>query len=94
MTQQNRKDKKSYGSTSVTIGLRFKTATKGRQQEQHLGRRGSVVGGAVIWAVGSRAAGRTLATAGRSNSFSRLDECHHFIATAKRNDDTQLFRLK
>lgn len=73
------------------IALRFKTVTKGRQQEQHLGRRGDededeeevdpAVGGKVIWtALGVKSrAGGTLATAGRSNSCSRLDKCHHFI---------------
>ncbi|EFX84694.1 hypothetical protein DAPPUDRAFT_99526 [Daphnia pulex] len=75
------------------IALRFKTATKGRQQEQHLGRRGDededeeeevdpADGGKVVGtALGVKSrAGGTLATAGRSNSScSRLDKCHHFI---------------
>lgn len=83
------------------VFLRFKTATKGRQQVQHLGRRGSADGGAVVWAGVCRPAGRTLATAGRSNSFSRLDKCHHFIATGQGragndddDDDTQKQRAK
>ncbi len=80
--------------------LRFNTATKGRQQEQHLGRRDDddeedededdpdllpFECPAIWWAFvvdGSRA-GRTLATTGRSNSFSRLDKCHHFIVEMK-----------
>ena len=65
----------------LLLFLRFKTATKGRQQEQHLGRRGAVIWAAVL------GAGRTLATAGRSNSLFRplADKCHHFIVVTDNN---------